>query len=94
MSWFNRKKMNEKDLNNEELLEEIMGETEDEFPVNDKRRFNTEGESVRVEVGGEDEKPKQNVKSQRETELENRAEGRNRQARSRRSQAGRRAGEI
>lgn len=64
--------MNEKDLNNEELLDEIMGETEDEFPVNDKRRFNTEGERVRVEVGGEDEKPKQNVKSQRETELENR----------------------
>jgi molecular chaperone GrpE len=64
--------MNEKDLNNEELLDEIMGETEEEFPVNDKRRFNTEGERVRVEVQGEDEKSKQPVKSQRETELENR----------------------
>lgn len=72
MSWFNRKKMNEKDLNNEELLDEIIGETEEEFPVNDRRRFNTEGERVRVEVQGEDDKAKQNVKSQREIELENR----------------------
>jgi molecular chaperone GrpE len=73
MSWFNRKKMNEKDLNNEELPEEIMGETEaEEFPVNDKRRFNTEGDRVRVEVQGEGETPKQPVKSPRETELENR----------------------
>jgi molecular chaperone GrpE len=53
MSWFNKKKMNEKDLNNEEILEEILDETEDE------------------DTGFEEETPKQQVKSMRETELEN-----------------------
>jgi molecular chaperone GrpE len=53
MSWFNKKKMNEKDLNNEEILEEILDETEDE------------------NTGFEEETPKQQVKSMRETELEN-----------------------
>ena len=48
--------MNEKDLNNEDLLDEIMGEVEEEIPVEDSRRFNTEGERVRVEV--KDEKTK------------------------------------
>jgi molecular chaperone GrpE len=53
MSWFNKKKMNEKDFNNEEILEDILNGTEDE---------NTEFE---------EETPKQQVKSMRETELEN-----------------------
>lgn len=36
--------MNEKDINNEELLDEIIGEVEEEIPVEDKRRFTTDGE--------------------------------------------------
>lgn len=36
--------MNEKDINNEDLLEEIIGEVEDESSVQDKRRFTSEGE--------------------------------------------------
>ncbi|HLM02804.1 MAG TPA: nucleotide exchange factor GrpE [Pyrinomonadaceae bacterium] len=44
----------------------------DDIPAQDERRFNTEGERVRVEVKDDAEKSKQNVKSQRETELENR----------------------
>lgn len=47
-------------------------EQAEETPASDTRRFNTEGERVRVEVKDETENPKQNVKSQRETELENR----------------------
>lgn len=43
MSWF-KKKMNKTDINNEELLDEIIGEGEEEIPVSDKRRFNAEGE--------------------------------------------------
>jgi molecular chaperone GrpE len=66
MSWFNKKKMNEKDFNNEEIAEEDGTE----IPVNDKRRFNTEGERVRVEI--KDEKAKEPVRSAREIELENR----------------------
>lgn len=54
MSWFNKKKMNEKDFNNEELLDDILEETED------------------AEVNIEAETPRQQVKSMRETELENR----------------------
>lgn len=53
MSWFNKKKMNEKDFNNEEILEEILDGTEDE------------------NTNFEEETPKQQVKSMRETELEN-----------------------
>jgi molecular chaperone GrpE len=53
MSWFNKKKMNEKDFNNEEILEDILDGTEDE---------NTDFEA---------ETPQQQVKSMRETELEN-----------------------
>ncbi len=53
MSWFNKKKMNEKDFNNEEILEEILDGTEDE------------------NVDFEEDPPKQQVKSMRETELEN-----------------------
>ncbi len=53
MSWFNKKKMNEKDFNNEEILDEILEETED------------------TGTSSEAETPKQQVKSMRETELEN-----------------------
>ena len=63
MSWFNKKKMNEQDFNNEEIIEE----TEENVPVNDKRRFNAKGERVNFE----EEKPKEPVKSAREIELEN-----------------------
>ena len=59
--------MNEKDFNNEEILEDILDEAEGEIPVNDKRRFNSHGERVNFE----EETPKQQVKSMRETELEN-----------------------
>ena len=53
MSWFNKKKMNEKDFNNEEFLDEILEENEE------------------AEADFEPETPKQQVKSMRETELEN-----------------------
>jgi len=53
MSWFNKKKMNEKDFNNEEFLDEILEENENE------------------NENSEPETPKQQVKSMRETELEN-----------------------
>ena len=43
MSWFKSKKMSEQDYNNEEYTEE---ETQ-EIPINDKRRFNEEGERVK-----------------------------------------------
>jgi molecular chaperone GrpE len=69
MSWFKKKNMNS---NNEQDYIHESEEQGEEMPVNDKRRFNTEGERVRVEVKDEAEPPKQNVKSQRETELENR----------------------
>ncbi|HEX8247137.1 MAG TPA: nucleotide exchange factor GrpE [Pyrinomonadaceae bacterium] len=58
--------------NNQQDYNHEIEEPAEELPVNDKRRFNTEGERVRVEVKDEAENPKQNVKSQRETELENR----------------------
>jgi molecular chaperone GrpE len=57
MSWFNKKKeMNEQDLNNEEIIE---GEAED-FTVNDKRRFNEDGELITEE---ETEVAKEQIKS-------------------------------
>jgi molecular chaperone GrpE len=69
MSWFNKKKMNEKESTTEEMTDEIIEETEDgKIPVFDKRKFNAQGE--RNETG--DDAPKQEVKSMRETELENR----------------------
>jgi molecular chaperone GrpE len=47
MSWFSKKKeMSEQELNNEEEI--IEGEAE-EIPVNDKRRFNEDGERVNIE---------------------------------------------
>ncbi len=65
-NWFKSKKMNEQNYTDEEILD---GETE-EIPVNDKRRFNNEGE--RIEMDGKDEKSKEPVKSAREIELESR----------------------
>jgi molecular chaperone GrpE len=69
MTWFKKKNMNS---NNEQDYNHEIEENAEEVPFQDKRRFNTEGERVRVEVKDESEKPPQNVKSQRETELENR----------------------
>ena len=66
MSWFNKKKMNEQDFNNEEIIEE---ETAEEIPVNDKRRFNADGERVNFDT---EEKPPTPEKSAQEIELENR----------------------
>jgi molecular chaperone GrpE len=68
MSWFYNKKMNEKDFNDEELLENILDENGEKIPVFDKRKFNAEGERLNAET----DEPKQNVKSMRETDLENR----------------------
>ena len=53
MSWFNKKKMNEKDLETEEFLDDILEENKAE------------------KVDSDEETPKQQVKSMRETELEN-----------------------
>lgn len=61
--------MNEKDLNEEENFEEILDENGEKIPVFDKRKFNSQGERRDTEEG---ETPKQQVKSMRETELENR----------------------
>lgn len=65
-NWFRSKKMNEQDFNEEEILEGIA----EDVPVNDKRRFNTEGE--RIGFDAKDEKSKEPVKSAREIELESR----------------------
>lgn len=56
MTWFKKKKMSEEEINNEE-----------ELKVDDKRRFNTEGERVKVEV----EETKEPVKSAEVIRLEN-----------------------
>lgn len=64
MSWFNKKKMdNEQDFNTEEEI--FDGAAEDVF-VNDKRRFNDEGERIR-----DDAAKTPNVKSQEVLRLEN-----------------------
>lgn len=55
MSWFKKKKMNEENINNEE-----------EVKVEDKRRFNSEGDKVKVEV----EEKKEPVKSAEVIKLE------------------------
>jgi molecular chaperone GrpE len=62
MSWFNKKKMNEQDFNNEEMKEE----TTEEISFTDKRRFNGEGERVK------DDAPKnEKAKSPEVIKLEN-----------------------
>ena len=58
--------MNEQELNNEEEI--IEGETED-FPVNDKRRFNEDGERINVEV--EEDTERKESKSPEVIRLEN-----------------------
>lgn len=60
---FKKKKMNGTDFNNEGFEEEQAHK----IPVNDKRRFNEQGERV----AGDPEPPKEPVKSAREVELEN-----------------------
>jgi molecular chaperone GrpE len=67
MSWFNKKKMNEQDLNSEELIEEI----ENEFAVNDKRRFNEEDEQINIDPNSEKGGKTTKVKSSEVTRLEN-----------------------
>jgi molecular chaperone GrpE len=67
MSWFSKKKMNEQDINNEESTDEILDENGEKIPVFDKRNFNSQGERMNAE----DDAPRQDVKSMRETELEN-----------------------
>ena len=62
MSWFNRKKMNEQDYNNEENNREIN----EEFSGEDL--IDAEGENIN---SAEQQQSKQPVKSMRETELEN-----------------------
>jgi len=67
MSWFNKKKMNEQDFNSEEFI----GEVENEFAVNDKRRFNEEGERISVDVNNGKEEKTAKVKSSEVIKLEN-----------------------
>lgn len=64
-NWFRSKKMNEQDFNDDE----IFGEAAEEINVNDKRRFNAEGEIIDADSKGR--KSKESVKSAREIELEN-----------------------
>jgi Molecular chaperone GrpE (heat shock protein) len=59
-----RRKMNAEEPNNEEFVENGGAA---KIPINDKRRFNEQGERVR-----DDEKPAEPVRSSREIELENR----------------------
>jgi molecular chaperone GrpE len=61
MSWFNKKTMNEQDFQNEEILDD------EEIKVEDKRRFNNQGDRV----DGKTETKNEPVKSAREIELEN-----------------------
>jgi molecular chaperone GrpE len=63
MSWFNRKKMNEQDFNDDEINKESMTE---EFS-GDHDFIDVEGENI----NSAENMPKQKVKSMRETELEN-----------------------
>ncbi|CAN5560120.1 hypothetical protein BH10ACI1_BH10ACI1_30080 [soil metagenome] len=64
MTWFNKKKMSEKDLNNEDILEEILKEDEREIPTDSKQ---TDDKKI---IFGEKKTP-ETVKSVREIELEN-----------------------
>lgn len=58
--------MSEQDINNDELLEDILDENGEKIPVFDKRKFNSQGESMNEET------LKEPVKSAREIELETR----------------------
>ena len=68
MGWFNKKNMNEQDFKTEEEFIEEDENTE-QIPVNDKRRFNADGERMNFE--DEKDVSKIPVKSAREIELEN-----------------------
>jgi len=59
---FKQKKMNEKDI-----FDEILGDDDFKVPVNDRRRFNADGERVADDPVTAKTEP---VKSQRETDLE------------------------
>ena len=59
--------MNEQDFNSEEFI----GEVENEFAVNDKRRFNEEGERISVDVNNGKEEKTAKVKSSEVIKLEN-----------------------
>jgi molecular chaperone GrpE len=74
MSWFKKGKMNEQELNNEEVLEEIVGEV----PFRDKRRVGEDGERMNIEVEDqsdnietEENTPIEEVKSAEVVKLEN-----------------------
>lgn len=45
MNWFNKKKMNEKDINNEDSLDEIIGEVDEEIPFSDRRGFDAQNDA-------------------------------------------------
>jgi len=65
MSWFNKKKMdNEQDFNDEETID---GEVEESF-VSDRRRFNKEGEPVKINV--KDNETVEAIKSSEVVKLE------------------------
>lgn len=64
MSWLKKKKMSEQDIN-----EEFLEEKEEEIPFKDKRRFNSDGESMNVKP--EKEKSKEPARTALENELEN-----------------------
>jgi molecular chaperone GrpE len=68
MSWFYKKKMNEQDFNDEDILGTILEEDAEEIPINDKRRFDEKGERVKVDV--KDEKTEK-AKSPEVSNLEN-----------------------
>ena len=46
MTWFKKEKMNEQELNNEDILEENA----EEIPFKDKRRFDDDGERINAEI--------------------------------------------
>jgi len=64
MSWFNKKTMNEQELNNEEMTEENT----EEIPFTDKRRFNGEGETINNQ--NEDIKSAEVIKLENELKTE------------------------
>jgi len=62
MSWFNKKTMSEQDFNEEEIFE---GEAEDGF-VDDKRRFDGEGERIKDDPKGAKTKSSEIIKLENE----------------------------
>ncbi len=62
MSWFNKKTMSEQDFNEEEIFD---GEAEDGF-VDDKRRFDGEGERIKDDPKGAKTKSSEIIKLENE----------------------------